>query len=67
MNDMQSHLHTPTHASIYLGMLLSHMQNFIWRVNHMPMLQQVCCYPFANNSFATMLIALFLFYFLKQH
>ena len=29
MNDMRSHLHTPTHASIYLGMLLSHMQNFI--------------------------------------
>ena len=37
-----SHLHTPTHASIYLVVLLSHMQNFIWQVNHMPTIQQVC-------------------------
>ena len=29
MNDVQLHSHAPTHASIYLGMLLSHMQNFI--------------------------------------
>ena len=30
------------HASIYLGMLSSHVQNFIWRVDCMPTLQQVC-------------------------
>ena len=29
MNDVQLHSHAPTHASIYLGMLLSHVQNFI--------------------------------------
>ena len=32
----------PTLASICLGMLSSHMQNFIWQVNSTPMLQQVC-------------------------
>ena len=41
MNSVQSHLHVPTHASVYLGMLLSHVQNFILWVNHMPTLQQV--------------------------
>ena len=30
------------HASIYLGMLSSHVQNFIWWVDCMPTLQQVC-------------------------
>ena len=35
MNGMQSHSHLPTHDSIYLGMLLLHVQNFIWQVNHM--------------------------------
>ena len=51
---MQSHLHTPTYASIYLDMLFQchcativllscyHMQNFTWQVNHMPTLPQVC-------------------------
>ena len=29
MNGMGSHLHAPTHASIYMGMLLLLMQNFI--------------------------------------
>ena len=29
MNGMQSHSHMPTHDSIYLGMLLSHVQNFL--------------------------------------
>ena len=42
MNDMQSHLHTLTRASIYLSVLLSHVQNFTWQVNHMTTLQQVC-------------------------
>ena len=54
MNGMQSHLHTPTYASIYLDMLFQchcativllscyHMQNFTWQVNHMPTLLQVC-------------------------
>ena len=37
-----SHLHVPTHASVYLGMLLPHMQNFIWWVNCTSILQQVC-------------------------
>ena len=41
INGVQSHLHTPTHASIYLGMLSSLMQNLIWWVNHTPTLQQV--------------------------
>ena len=44
MNSMWSHLHVPTHPSIYLGMLLLHVQKFIWWVLH---------YPFKNNSFAT--------------
>ena len=42
MNGMQSHSHAPTHTSIYLGMLLSHVQNFIWVVSCTPTLQQVC-------------------------
>ena len=29
MNGVRWHLHTPTHASIYLGMSSLHMQNFI--------------------------------------
>ena len=32
MNGMQSHLHVPLHDKIYLGMLSSHVQNFIWLV-----------------------------------
>ena len=42
MNGMQSYSHMPTHASIYLSVLLSHVQNFIWQVNCTPSLQQVC-------------------------
>ena len=42
MNGMQLHSHLPTHASIYLAVLLSHVQNFIRRVNRTPTLQQVC-------------------------
>ena len=30
MNGMQLHLYVPTYASIYLGMLSSRMQNFIY-------------------------------------
>ena len=41
MNGMQSHLHVPIHASIYLGVPLLQVQNFIWRFNCMPTLQQV--------------------------
>ena len=41
MNSVQSHSHTPTHINIYLGMLLLHVQNFIWQVNCIPTLQQV--------------------------
>ena len=29
VNGIQLHSNAPTHISIYLGMLLSHMQNFI--------------------------------------
>ena len=29
MNGVQLHAHVPSHTSIYLGMLSSHMQNFI--------------------------------------
>ena len=28
MNGMQPHLHAPTHASIYLGVLALHVQDF---------------------------------------
>ena len=42
VNGVRSHLHTPTHTSIYLGMLLLHVRNFIWPVNSMSTLQQVC-------------------------
>ena len=33
MNGVRSHLHVLTHANIYLDVLSSHVQNFIWRVN----------------------------------
>ena len=42
MNDVWSHWHWPTHASVYLGMPLSHVHNFIWLVNCTPTLKQVC-------------------------
>ena len=32
MNGVQSHSHVTTHANIYLGMLSSHVQNFIWLI-----------------------------------
>ena len=32
MSSVQSHSHVPTNANIHLGMLSSHMQNFIWLV-----------------------------------
>ena len=41
MNSVRSHSHAPTHINIYLGMLLLHVQNFIWQVNCTPTLQQV--------------------------
>ena len=41
VNDMQLYSHAPTHASIYLGLLWSHVQNFIWQVHCIPTLQQV--------------------------
>ena len=42
INGVWSHLHTPMHSSICLGMLVSHMQNFIWQVNFTPTLRKVC-------------------------
>ena len=33
MNGVQSHLHVPTHANIYLGMQSLHTQSFKWLVN----------------------------------
>ena len=42
MNGVQSHLHVPTHASIYLDMLLLQIQTFTWQVNCKPTLQQLC-------------------------
>ena len=42
MNVVQSQLHALTHASIYLGVLSLHVQNFVREVNCMPTLQQVC-------------------------
>ena len=41
MNSVRLHLHAPAHASIYLGVLSSHVQDFIWQVNCTPTLQQV--------------------------
>ena len=41
MNGMRSHLRMPIHTSIYLGMLLLHVKNFIRRVNHMSTLKQL--------------------------
>ena len=41
INGVQSHSYSPTNASIYLGLLSSHMQNFTWRDNRTPTLQQV--------------------------
>ena len=35
MNGVQSHSYVPTPASIYLGVLSLHVQNFIWQVNCM--------------------------------
>ena len=32
VNGVQSHSHAPTHTSIYLGMLSSHVQKFMWQV-----------------------------------
>ena len=49
MNGKWSHSHAPTLASIYLGMLSSHLQNFIWQVNCMPTLQ--ICYIAQNSLF----------------
>ena len=42
INGIQSHSQSPTHTMIYLGMPLLHVQNLIWRVNCMPIFQQVC-------------------------
>ena len=41
MNGVQSHSHAPNHASFYLGVLSSHVQNFIWRVDRTPTPQLV--------------------------
>ena len=35
MNGVQLHLHVATYASIYLGVLSLHVQNFTWQVNSM--------------------------------
>ena len=42
MNGLRLHSHVPTQASIYLGVLSSHIQNFIWQINRTSTLQQVC-------------------------
>ena len=42
INGAWSHSHAPTHTSIYLGMLSLRVQKFIWPVNSMLTLQQVC-------------------------
>ena len=42
MNGVQLHLHAPTHTSIYLGVISSHMQYFVWGVNRTTTLQQAC-------------------------
>ena len=42
MNGLQLHSHAPTHASIYLGVLLLRLQIFIWQINSTVKLQQVC-------------------------
>ena len=42
MNGVRSHSHAPTHASIYLGVRSSHVQNCICQVDRTPTLQQAC-------------------------
>ena len=42
MKEVQLHLHVPTHANIYLAILSSHVQNFIWLVKKF-VLQFVFC------------------------
>ena len=42
MNGIWLYLHTPTHTSIYLGLLSSHIQYFVWGVNRTTTLQQAC-------------------------
>ena len=47
MNGIHSHLHAPTHASIYLDMLLLNVQNFTWQVKHKPT-HNKCALPFVE-------------------
>ena len=42
VNGVRLHSQAPTHVCIYLGVLLLHLRNFIWRVNRTLTLQQVC-------------------------
>ena len=42
INDMQLHSHACTHANIYLGVLLLHVQNLVWWVKCISTLKQVC-------------------------
>ena len=44
MNDIQSHSQVPLHANIYLGMLLLHVQNFIWLVKNFFLQFTFCIY-----------------------
>ena len=41
VNGVQPHSHAHKHAKIYLGVLWSLVQNFIWRVNHTLTFQRV--------------------------
>ena len=65
INGVRSHWHLTTHASIYSGVLLLLVENFICQVNPSPAFQWVCFYPFANNSFATstLNVVILLFFF----
>ena len=49
MNSVWLHSHMPTHASIYFGMLVLPVQNFIWWVNDIVFGNHMCG-VFFNNS-----------------
>ena len=57
MNGMWSHLHMPTHASSYLGVLLPHVQNLIWQVNHTSSCQQMCHLPICKQFICNFMLS----------
>ena len=53
INGVWSHLHMPTHASFYLGVLLSHVQNFTWEVKKFTLQFPFCIeHQYLDNAFS---------------